>query len=81
MARYVHSPAPEKTMRTLLKHTPTGRYFQSLEKWTTKAQEAHDFGVITRALKFVSRAGFRDMELVLTLEEAHSNFEAMSILN
>jgi len=55
-------------MRTLLRHIPTGRYFQSLEKWTVKPQKAYDFRIAGRALKFVTAAGFRDMELVLTLE-------------
>jgi hypothetical protein len=60
-------------MRTLLRHIPTGRYFQSLEQWTVKPQKAHDFRLATRALKFVAATGFRDMELVLTLESRSKN--------
>jgi len=55
-------------MRTLLRHIPTGKYFESLDKWTTKAQKAHDFKLGARALNFVAATGFRDMELVLRLE-------------
>jgi hypothetical protein len=60
--------AKQKIMRTLLRHIPTGRYFQSLEKWTVKPQKAHDFRFAERALRFVAATGFRDMELVLTLK-------------
>jgi hypothetical protein len=54
-------------MRTLLRHSPTGQYFQSLEKWTKSARKAHDFRFIERAMRFVSKTGFPDMELVLAL--------------
>jgi hypothetical protein len=53
-------------MRTLLRHTPSGKYFQSLEKWTSDPKKAHDFGLIARALRFAIKAGFPQMELVLT---------------
>jgi hypothetical protein len=56
-------------MQTLIRHAPTGKYFQSLEKWTTKRAKAHDFGLIERALRFVSKAGFPDMELVVLLNK------------
>lgn len=56
-------------MRTLLRHAPTGQYFQSLEKWTKTARKAHDFKSIALALRFVHKAGFPDMELVLSREK------------
>jgi hypothetical protein len=71
MAQHMRTPRQQKnykTMRTLLRHIPSGKYFQSLDKWTIKAQKAHDFKLGSRALKFVAATGFRDMELVLRLE-------------
>ncbi len=56
-------------MRTLLRHKPTGQYFQSLEKWTKSPKKAHDFGLIDRAMRFVTRAGFPDMELILSFDK------------
>jgi hypothetical protein len=58
--------------------------FQSLEKWTSDPKKAHDFGLIARAVRFATRAGFPQMELVLSfgdpqelpasvLEAGHSN--------
>jgi len=57
-------------MRTLLRHAPTGQYFQSLEKWTKIPEKAHDFGLIARALRFVTKAGFADMELILAFDRS-----------
>jgi hypothetical protein len=51
-------------------HTPTGQYFQSLEKWTDDPSAAHDFRQIARALRFVRKAGFADVELVIAFEES-----------
>ncbi len=58
----------KKNMRTLLRHASTGQYFQSLGNWTTSPQNAHDFGFIARALRFVGKTGFADMELILSLD-------------
>lgn len=55
-------------MHTLLRHIPTGQYFQSLEKWTPDRDEAHDFGLIANALRFAHKAGFPDLELVLCFD-------------
>jgi hypothetical protein len=56
-------------MRTLIRHKPTGQYFQSLEKWTRSAGKAHDFKFMERALRFVIKAGFPDMELIISLDK------------
>ena len=56
-------------MRTLLRHTPTGQYFQSLDKWTKSSRKAHDFKHIALAVKFVHKTRFPDMELVLTRQK------------
>ena len=65
MAQAVLS-SPQQIMRTLLQHTPSGKYFQSLEKWTSDPKKAHDFGLIARAVRFATRAGFPQMEVVLS---------------
>jgi hypothetical protein len=57
-------------MRTLLRHTPTGQYFQSLDKWTKSPHRAHDFKFIDRAQRFVEKAGFPDMELIVSVKQA-----------
>src|SRR5438105_34349 len=64
-------------MRTLLRHAPTGQYFQSLGNWTTTPQNAHDFRFIARALRFVSKTGFADMELILSLEQPGGSHESI----
>ncbi len=56
-------------MRTLLRHAPTGQYFQSLDKWTKSPRKAHDFRFIDLALKFVHKTRFPDMELILSLRK------------
>ncbi len=48
----------------------TGQYFQSLEKWTSNPDEAHDFRRLSRAMKFAVKAGFTDMELIVALDES-----------
>ncbi len=55
-------------MRTLLRHSASGRYFQGLEKWTLDRDEAYDFRVIDRALKFAQRTGIHDLELILSFD-------------
>ena len=60
---------PGETMRTLLRHQPSGQYFQALNRWTQSPQKAHDFRCIERAFRFVTKAGFSDMEVILTFEE------------
>ena len=65
----VHADILRINMRTLLHHIPTGQYFQSLEKWTSSPKEAHDFKFMGRVLRFVTRAGFSDMEVILSLDK------------
>jgi hypothetical protein len=50
-------------MRTLLRNTATGLYFQGPDKWTSDPAEARDFKMIDRALKFIETWRLRDMEL------------------
>ena len=51
------------SMRTLLRHVPTGLYVQSAEQWTGNPEEAHDFKTMSEAIRFVEQVGLRRMEL------------------
>ncbi len=55
-------------MRTLLRHTSTGRYYQSAGAWTLDPENAHDFGSIARAVSVVQTRGLSDMEVDLTFD-------------
>ncbi len=55
-------------MRTLLRQTSSGRYYQSLGKWTLDPEAAHDFGSIARAVSFVRKADLADMEVNLSFD-------------
>jgi|SRR4051812_34677769 hypothetical protein len=56
-------------MKTLLRHASTGKYFQCLDKWTSDRENAHDFGIARRALKFAQKLHVPNLELVLSLDE------------
>ena len=56
------------TMKTLLRHVATGQYFQSIDKWTPDREEAHDFGIISKAMKLARKMRIPDLELVLSLD-------------
>ena len=55
-------------MKTLLRHISTGHYFQSLEKWSLDADDAFDFGLVSKAVQVASKLHIRDLELVLSPE-------------
>lgn len=57
-------------MRTLLRNTVTGLYFQGPDLWTSDPAVARDFKLIDRALKFVEIWGLRDMELAFSFRNA-----------
>ncbi len=46
----------------------TGQYFQALDRWTPFRDEAYDFGVVGRAMKFAHKARIPGLELVLSFE-------------
>jgi len=56
-------------MRTFLRHASTGQYFQSLDTWTLDRDEAYNFGLISRAMKFAQKLRFPGLELILQLDE------------
>ena len=58
-------------MRTLLRNTATGLFFQGPDKWTTDPAEALDFKMIDRALEFVETWSLKDMELAFAFRGAH----------
>jgi hypothetical protein len=58
-------------MRTLLRNTATGLYFQGPDKWTSNPADAHDFKMIDRALKFIETWRLRDMELAFAFKNSH----------
>jgi len=55
-------------MQTFLRHTSTGQYFQSLDKWTPDRDDAHDFGFIARAVKFARGIRVPDLEVILSFD-------------
>ena len=70
-------------MRTLLRHPASRHYFKALGKWTLDSDQAHDFGPVLRAARFACKAGFADMELVVSLDYpeivAELSFEQMCL--
>ena len=47
----------------------TRHYFRSSEKWTLDRDEAHDFGVVSRAMKVAHKLRIRDLELELSFDD------------
>lgn len=56
-------------MRTFLRHASTGQYFRSLDTWTPDRDEAHDFAVIARAMKFARKMRLPNLELIIDVED------------
>jgi hypothetical protein len=57
-------------MQTFLRHASTGQYFQSLDGWTPDRDNAHDFGLIARAVKFAQKTRLPNLELILSFDDA-----------
>jgi hypothetical protein len=57
-------------MRTLLRNTATGLYFEGPDRWTSNPAQAHDFKMIDRALNFIETWRLRDMELAFAFKNA-----------
>ena len=53
-------------MRTLLRNTTTGLYFEGPDKWTSDPAKALDFKMIDRAVNFIETWSLRDMELAFS---------------
>jgi hypothetical protein len=58
-------------MRTLLRNTATGLYFQGPDMWTSDPGEARDFKMIDRALDFIETWRLKHMELAFAFRDYH----------
>ena len=59
-------------MRTLLRHTETGLFFQGPDKWTANPQMAYDFRFIERARQFMRSWELEQVEVAFEFEESQS---------
>jgi hypothetical protein len=59
-------------MRTLLRNTATGLFFQGPDKWTSDPAQALDFKMIDRALDFIDAWRLKDMELAFAFRGARN---------
>lgn len=59
----------KQNMRTLLRKTSTGLYFQGPDRWTSDPTQAHNFKMIDRALAFIERWKLKDIELAFAFAE------------
>lgn len=59
-------------MRTLLRHTETGLYFQGPEKWTSNPDAGYDFRFIERARQFVLIWELENVEVAFVFEDPQS---------
>jgi len=57
-------------MRTLLRNTATGLFFQGPDQWTSDPAAALDFKMIDRALNFIDAWRLQDMELAFAFRGA-----------
>ena len=62
-------------MRTLLRNIKTGSYFQGAENWTNSADDAFDFKLTERAIRFVrdARLNTAELELILAFDDPNFN--------
>jgi hypothetical protein len=57
-------------MRTLLRNTTTGLFFQGPDRWTSDPAKARDFRMIDRALGFIETWRLKNMELAFAFRGA-----------
>ena len=55
-------------MRTLLRHTATGLFFQGPDQWTTDPERAYDFRFIDRAVNFAETWELKQVELAFSFD-------------
>jgi hypothetical protein len=60
-------------MKTLLRDSQTGVYFQGIADWTSNPQEAYDFHMAERAVRFVRDAGLERVEVVFAFDDPQYN--------
>jgi hypothetical protein len=66
-------------MKTLLRHTSTGLYFQGLGKWTNDPDEAVNFRFIDRALAYIQTWQLKEVELAFAFEGDPSAIDGLSV--
>lgn len=59
-------------MRTLLRHTRTGLFFQGPDRWTGSPEQAYDFRFTERALQYIAGWDLREVELAFEFEDTRS---------
>ncbi len=47
---------------------PSGLYFQGPDRWTSHPDDAFDFKLVSRALKFVEKKGMEHMEIAFAVD-------------
>ena len=57
-------------MRTLLRNTTTGLFFQGPDQWTSDPTKARDFRMIDRALGFIETWRLKNIELAFAFRGA-----------
>ena len=57
-------------MRTLLRNTTTGLFFQGPDQWTSDPAKARDFRMIDRALGFIETWRLKNIELAFAFRGA-----------
>jgi hypothetical protein len=56
-------------MRTFLRDATSRQYFRSLNQWTPDRQEAYDFGLIARAVRFARKIRLPGLELIIDVDD------------
>jgi len=59
-------------MKTLLRHTRTGLYFQGAGNWTNDPQNGYDFRFIDRALHYIKTWEMTEVEIAFAFDDAQS---------
>jgi hypothetical protein len=59
-----------RKMKTLLRKTSDGLYFQGPDRWTSNPAEAKNFKMIDRALDFINKWKLRDVEVAFAFDDA-----------
>ena len=56
-------------MKTLLRKSSDGLFFQGPDKWTSDPAQALNFKMIDRALEFVKQWNLKDVELAFAFDD------------
>jgi hypothetical protein len=64
-------------MRTLLLNNQTGFYLQGIQRWTKDPDQAFDFKLVERALKFIEIWRLENVELAFSFSDSHVSAEQL----